>query len=671
MLSCHVLTSHCLPHLESNTQLNENLSPESRWNGALSSKMISYSAMNPLREQQYLMANSVPMASGSELRPEFGGQMERTKQPAVFSGKQIRLIAHKPLHGHHDLNGGLLSQASGDSFMFDASLLPPALKHLFPSAAAATSLASPETTSQTSYQGLAAKDSTKPLFELTKQGSSTRDNDSEKIIVNEYLSTSSSQPSSEFETTLKQQPEQQQDPIVTDVGSEASASDSNSSQSPPSSSGKPGEDSGDDDEDDDLELDGIRDPVYNASGSSREATLMGVAGESRLQSGGGGIGGLSSVSSRLEIRPMVSVKSTNSNANRAQPTNRDGEHELLVGPFRSESEAPATITLSGIVYQKSGSSSSFVKSGLINGRPDSNGGKENLSASGSSSASTTNASGHQNMHSSPGPLLMSLSAASSNAPEKYWPYSSSLYLPHLLASPPLASISDILLGSIKSASVDLEPAKDPSTGSLQLPAGAYPTSLSGGIRLSPFPFSPAALRSSLSGSFATIGDQQQQHLNLASGDELALLNPPKQMLAALKGAQNSKETALASGSSSATLLDTPLGPITSASSLAQEQAPIWAAKKGEQYYLGAASESSYSSKEKDKTGPIVIVQKDVKPVKYHLLRAYLKLRRLLRPFEATYVFPNDSQTFFGRRQQTSAPTLAKVTRGLRNLSKTR
>lgn len=76
-------------------------------------------------------------------------------------------------------------------------------------------------------------------------------------------------------------------------------------------------------------------------------------------------------------------------------------------------------------------------------------------------------------------------------------------------------------------------------------------------------------------------------------------------------------------------------------------------KLAESYYLGslntAPSDNHYHSKQKDK-GPIVIVQKDVKPVKYHLMRAYLKLRRLLRPFEATYVFLNDRHSFVKRRQ---------------------
>lgn len=64
----------------------------------------------------------------------------------------------------------------------------------------------------------------------------------------------------------------------------------------------------------------------------------------------------------------------------------------------------------------------------------------------------------------------------------------------------------------------------------------------------------------------------------------------------------------------------------------------------EQQYLnslltGAASEKHYDSHASKDKGPIVIVEKNVKPAKYHLLRAYLKLRRLLRPTDATYVFP--------------------------------
>lgn len=46
------------------------------------------------------------------------------------------------------------------------------------------------------------------------------------------------------------------------------------------------------------------------------------------------------------------------------------------------------------------------------------------------------------------------------------------------------------------------------------------------------------------------------------------------------------------------------------------------------------------NKHGDKT-PVIIVQKNLKPFKYHLLKGYLRLRRLLHSFEATYVFPSE------------------------------
>lgn len=52
-----------------------------------------------------------------------------------------------------------------------------------------------------------------------------------------------------------------------------------------------------------------------------------------------------------------------------------------------------------------------------------------------------------------------------------------------------------------------------------------------------------------------------------------------------------------------------------------------------------ASKSKHHVNHHKTTGRIVIVQKDVKPVMYHLLRAYLKLCRLLRLSDATYVNP--------------------------------
>lgn len=123
-----------------------------------------------------------------------------------------------------------------------------------------------------------------------------------------------------------------------------------------------------------------------------------------------------------------------------------------------------------------------------------------------------------------------------------------------------------------------------------------------------------------------------------------------------------------SSSSSSSLPSLISGTTGTTSGLAGKLSGGGANKLAESYYLGgsmntAASDSHYHSKQKDK-GPIVIVQKDVKPVKYHLMRAYLKLRRLLRPFEATYVFVNDRNSFVKRKQTARQMALKGSRKGI-------
>lgn len=354
------------------------------------------------------------------------------------------------------------------------------------------------------------------------------------LSLSEFLITSSSshQPN-EFETTLKQQPEHQHEPIiqVQDGSSSIPISlDANSSELSSSPQHQPNvsfstfpsiEDMGDDDEGSDNDATDSSEMTHGDFELKNEAVSNGQDQDGKP--------------TRLDIKSQQQQQqqqqlqqlANEQSQNHQKPINTDTE--LLVGPFKSESEAPATITLSGVIYQKSGASSSFLRHTT---RPEVND-KENLSTSGSqqASASTTNNnvndsvsqlkpnSSHKIFDSSQlkGLKLEDLV----NQSDKNWPYSSTSSsnifhspLTNSLSSTgphhhQLGSINEILLGSLKSASepsISMESFKDSTSGvgsslfsSLQLPDSYM--GLSGGIRLGPFPFSPASLLSnSLFGS---------------------------------------------------------------------------------------------------------------------------------------------------------------------------
>lgn len=357
-------------------------------------------------------------------------------------------------------------------------------------------------------------------------------------------------------------------------------------------------------------------------------------------------------------------------------------HELLVGPFKSEAEAPATITLAGVVYQKSGASSALIKDAPA-GRPrQPNDGQQH----------------DKDVASSPGGFLGTPSSLTHDQPlpagrpaikvaqaDKLWPYAS-LY--HTTPAGELTQQqlnNNILIGSIKNGpdsldQVALNSAIAPSASKAAPSAHHQATSFAhaiagndlsspGAIRFSPFPLS--SVLSSL-----TLGNSQR-FVSLTQPPDELLSNSgaSKQIIVAPKligQTQSSNGNVVVSASSSAlsdSLLDSQdtLSSSSSNSGDSRGVATIFARPGGGGGQsaelvnnMGAsASVDTHQfseSKHKEKPGPIVIVQKDVKPVKYHLLRAYLKLRRLLRPFEATYVFPNDSSGFlrrlwYKRRQQ--------------------
>lgn len=367
----------------------------------------------------------------------------------------------------------------------------------------------------------------------------------QSLSLNEFLITSSSshQPN-EFETTLKQQPDQQHEPIVQiqDQGSSSIpiALEANSSElspvSPSASSHhqqqQPNASSSPDDMSDDDE---------GADNDTNESFEMTHSGDFELKNEPVNGQDQDGKPTRLDIKSqqqqLANDQSQAQNHHQQQhqkPINADTE--LLVGPFKSESEAPATITLSGVVYQKSGASSSFLRPTT---KPEAND-KENLSTSGSQQASASSTAATTATSNNINNSVMQLKPNSSyrifdssqlkglkledlinQSSDKNWPYLSSQS--NLFQTPftttnsngnnhhQLGSINEILLGSIKSAggepTMSMEPAiKDSTPGlgsslfsSLQLPDSYM--GLTGGIRLGPFPFSPASLLSnSLFGS---------------------------------------------------------------------------------------------------------------------------------------------------------------------------
>lgn len=475
--------------------------------------------------------------------------------------------------------------------------------------------------------------------------------------LSDFLMASGSHAANEFETTLKQQPQHQQEPIVThsDTGSSAVLDAHGGLESTSSSSILTPSDLSDDDDDGDSDPfemptgSGKGDP--SSSNRDRDEPDEPTRGEKQP--------------AKQQLRPKQNgpqgykgapeAAQPQSSSGGGAPLAREPEHELLVGPFKSESEAPATITLSGVVYQKSGSTSSYLESREPEGAQQQQQ-QDKLSASGSNSLSGTKLSFGANPTSGD---LQRVKAEQQIRSQPVGELQADKYSTPTgwLASQPApgqlaASINDILLNLVKGnhehqLTISHGGQLDPATSSVLSQLGEQPSGVAGGVgglRLAAFgPLSSASslLSNSIMSGSHFPGSQQLDELLLG-------VNSAPKLLAAnhLKGGSSKDFSGLdLSGLGSAGA-----GSIESASSLTPEQ--VWAAKKGgEKYYMGGGSLSAaasdghhhHHSKHKDK-GPIVIVQKDVKPVKYHLMRAYLKLRRLLRPFEATYVFLNDSQT---------------------------
>lgn len=295
--------------------------------------------------------------------------------------------------------------------------------------------------------------------------------------------------------------------------------------------------------------------------------------------------------------------------------------ELLVGPFKSEADAPATITLAGVVYQKSGTSSALIRSqALASGWPAA----ETLAAGGSSASSGDL------------PKLWPIQLASGSSPS-----SSQSARP---GGTPLAGHSNILLGSLRPGG------SEPSLGLASIGAeevGAEQANQATGqlaLRL------PAVASSSLLANLGLVGHQLLLPTLPADGSTpqaSASLTSGRPSAAKQVASGQAAEESLAAGGSSnqgQVLAANPAVWLKSVPGPSQQEV------EGQQ--LGAAGSEPKHSREKEKLGgPIVIVQRDVKPVKYHLLRAYLRLRRLLRPFEATYVFPGEpAGRLLGRRR---------------------
>lgn len=566
-------------------------------------KMISYSAVGAKRKSPGQPSKPVASSAWTPIGAPAGvrdSALQITSAPSYLASQPVRLLsalagsesqAIPLLSGLHELKvraqqvrkrqrvqllaSQLASPAAGkESFMFDASTLPARLAHLFPSVLSEQpSFTYAPTSAESSGAEQAKEPREKQAAENSYEEKHSRPLESLLSLADQQSpvhdeSMASSQPSNEFETTLKHQ---QRVPIVNGPDADSLGASASSGQLGPSSGDSPDSDQ-----------------PQAEHGDERESELADQRRPHAETNSG---------------RPEVGA-----------------ERELLVGPFKSESEAPNTITLSGIVYQKSGASSPFVRASLTKDerppaedkqgqQPD----KQALAGAPDKRLPSATSQTHQ-IHQLPASLselLANLKGANGGQLD--------------------AQLRDAMVQA--DSGRELAPPSQPASDNLQSASLKLSTSTSS-------PLSSMLLLSSLLNSGVQLDE-----------DMMALLEPPRQLLVSaqpgplLAGAKATKGALLAA---------------------AHEQAPIWASKKGEQYYLGAqlsATEPSpsvtpvaaASAKHKDKSGPIVIVQKDVKPVKYHLLKAYLKLRRLLRPFEATYVFPSDSSSLMRRRTYAQQP----------------
>lgn len=626
--------------------------------------MISYSAINKARKPpdprstdrppaavrwQPNLDNAASQLTWSSIGPPNGPRetaLHITNAPSYLGSQQLKLSSSPLIGGLQDLKllaqqvrqrqrvqliSQHLAQPSKESFMFDASTLPSRFAQLFPTVL--TNDLTPNELTASASDNPAVDDGRKEQIPDTadirkRPETATYEEkqmrpfetllslaDQQRTVQDESMATSSSQATNEFDTTMKHQ---QREPIVS--GQEGSDSGLNSDSSTSHSSSSSASNSLDSGDSDSADLDQTQ-AQYGADNDGETISGQDPAASSPAES--------------INPNDLKSSKERNT----PRPSSTRTEHELLVGPFKSESEAPSTITLSGVVYQKSGASSPFIRGTLSKGdEAQTHFGQDQQRPSSAESASgnkNTKVYKQASSESAPSSTQTGLN------PDKQW--STSDYNHLLQALPANAAGWSQLLANLRGSPTQVDPLGDaknalastlyPMESSIQAAIG------SSGSRLASSPLNPMHLLSSLASSGVQLDDEM-----------LALLEPPKSILAS------------SASITSPFIVNSPSKPVKAPLSIAaQEQAPIWASKKGEQYYLGAhlsASESNNvgsapvaaaSSKHKEKSGPIIIVQKDVKPVKYHLLRAYLKLRRLLRPFEATYVFPNNSNTLLKRR----------------------
>lgn len=408
-------------------------------------------------------------------------------------------------------------------------------------------------------------------------------------------------------------------------------------------------------------------------------------------------------------------------------------HELLVGPFKSEAEAPETMILNGMVYQKSSSSSTSSNSlpltmsaaqlmqlnpivattNLPEMKQLASSSSHQIIGAYNNLKNNKKAKSQDNLADSFGlvnldqgsvtryttvgrqPIVNDLQDANliaSNTIDsnKYrhqqqqhqtqWspqalPGGTQLFLPisqaqliSLLGQPAgklLTSASQTIVQAAASAAAA---SKSKDKGKLSVTLTSIPTGesiLSSLASSLEFKLANPVSNEQLLGAGA-----KKQHHPFASASSLS--SSPPDLGVWPTSSSSSSNSALATSSSSLSSSSTASPSTQNTNTINNE------ALKAEQLYLNAllqgvsaaAASSTTSSTSppnnqnqfdlmaadsasKDlKTHPVVIVEKSVKPVKYHLLRAYLKLRRLLKPAEATYVFPAGSlkrgQSFAGQ-----------------------
>lgn len=344
-------------------------------------------------------------------------------------------------------------------------------------------------------------------------------------------------------------------------------------------------------------------------------------------------------------------------------------HELLVGPFKSESDAPDTITLAGVVYQKSGSSSGLpALFAAGNAKQPS---QANLAASSTRSIETTSLTQPNGLglHIGIKPDALRMINIENNS--KYSrPQSVNV---NFQASKLIGANSQQqqqMTKHVNSVAQQWTPQALPSNTQLFLPISqaqlisllGQPAKLltSASQTIAQAAAAKAKDKSKVSVTLTSIPTGESLLSSLASSLDFKLANPTNDNNAKSQSASSISQ-AIASASNSN---GEPTDWSSSASSPTATQTTISGSSTGtqnndatmEQLYLnsllqgiGSTSQlesmvvaASSTSKDHMKSAPVVIVEKNVKPVKYHLLRAYLKLRRLLRPSDATYVFPASS-----------------------------